>query len=51
MPTRRGIVARFEHWLWTLHQRDIEAYLAQATDIHDLEARMVALERSPNAWS
>jgi len=43
---KRGLFARFEHWVNTVRQRDIEAYLAQATDIYDLEARLRAMERN-----
>ena len=42
---RRGLFDRIENWLWTLQQRDVEAYLAKATDLHDLEARIRELER------
>jgi hypothetical protein len=43
---RRGsLLERLDRWLWSLQQRDIEAYLAQATDVFDLEARMHALAR------
>jgi hypothetical protein len=45
-PRRRGLFERLDHWLWTLRQRDIEAYLAKATDVYDLEARIRALERN-----
>jgi hypothetical protein len=45
-PNGRGLLERFNHWLWTLHQRDIEAYLAKATDAHDLEVRIRELERN-----
>ena len=44
---RRGLVERLEHWFWTQRQKDLEAYLAQSTDIHDLEARIRDLERNP----
>ena len=43
---RRGLMERLENWFWTQRQRDIEAYLAQATDLHDLEARIRDLERN-----
>ena len=43
---KRGLFTRFEHWVNTVRQRDIEAYLAQATDIYDLEARLRAMERN-----
>jgi hypothetical protein len=42
---KRGVMERLEQWFWTRRQRDIEAYLAQSSDIHDLEARMRKLER------
>ena len=42
---RRGWIERLEHWLWSWRQRDLEAYLAQSADIHDLEARIRNLER------
>jgi len=42
---RRGLLEHLDHWFWTRQQRDVEAYLAQATDLYDLEARMRALER------
>jgi len=43
-----------ERSLYRAHQRDIEHYLAQATDNADLERRLRELERSPNLdpyWS
>ena len=45
-PRKRGFFVRLEHWLTATRQRDVEAYLAKATDVYDLEARMRALERS-----
>ena len=42
----KRIFEQLGNWLTTLRQRDLEAYLAKATDIHDLEARMRARERS-----
>ncbi len=42
---KRGWMERLEHWFWRQRQRDLEAYLAQATDVHDLETRIRALER------
>ena len=41
----RGLLERLDHWFWRQQQRDIEAYLAKATDVCDLEARIRALER------
>jgi len=43
---RRGFLDRLDHWFWSGHQRNVEAYLARATNVHDLEARIRALERS-----
>jgi Protein of unknown function (DUF3563) len=43
---RRGFLERLERWFWAQQQRDLEAYLARATDVYDLEARIHALERS-----
>lgn len=43
---RRGWLDRLEHWLWRQEQREIEAYLAKATDIYDLEARLRAIDRN-----
>ena len=40
----QGVLARLEAWIWRQQQRDREAYLADATDIADLEARMRVLE-------
>ena len=41
---RGGLLARLESWIWRQQQREREAYLAEATDIADLEARMRVLE-------
>jgi hypothetical protein len=43
---RRGLLERLDHWFWVQQQREREAYLAKATDVYDLEARIRALERS-----
>ena len=43
---RRGFLERLEHWFWSQQQRDLEAYLAKATDVYDLEARIRAIDRS-----
>ena len=40
------VLERINHWFWTRRQRDIEARLAKATDVYDLEARLRALERT-----
>lgn len=45
-PTRRrGLLERLDHWFWLQQQRQRDAYLAKATDVYDLEARIRALER------
>jgi hypothetical protein len=44
---KRGLMDRLERWFWTRRQRDLEAYLAQSSDVHDLEARIRRLERDP----
>jgi hypothetical protein len=38
-------LARLDHWFWLRQQRDVEAYLAAASDVHDLEARIRRLEQ------
>ena len=43
---RRGWLERLEYWFWLQQQRDLEAYLAKATDVYDLEARIHAVERN-----
>jgi len=43
---RRGLLERLEHWFWAQQQRDLEAYLAKATDVYDLEARIRKIERN-----
>jgi hypothetical protein len=43
---RRGLFERLDHWFWRQQQRGVEAYLAKATDVYDLEARIRALERN-----
>lgn len=43
-PRHQGLLGRLESWIWRQQQRDREAYLAEATDIADLEARMRVLE-------
>ena len=42
----RNWLDRLDHWLWALQQRDVEAYLAKAIDVYDLEARVRMLERN-----
>ena len=36
---------RLDHWHWQHRQNELEAVLAQSTDIADLERRMRAIER------
>jgi len=46
-----GLFERIDAWLWRRQQRDVEAYLARATDRCDLEARVRSLGRqSPNPY-
>lgn len=40
-----GLLARLDRWFWQQEQREREAYLAQSSDIYDLERRMRQLER------
>jgi hypothetical protein len=42
---RRGFLERLDRWFWRQQQRDLEAYLARASDVYDLEARIHAIER------
>lgn len=44
-PKSRGLLDRFDDWLWRQELRSQEAYLAQSVDIVDLEFRQRALER------
>jgi len=47
----RSLFERIDHWLWRQQQRSVEAYLAQASDVCDLEARVRALSRpTPNPY-
>jgi hypothetical protein len=48
LPRKIGLLERLDRWFWAQQQRDVEAYLAQSVDVHDLEQRMRNLERS--AW-
>lgn len=43
----RTWMERLERWFWSRRQRELEAYLAQSADVHDLEARIRDLERDP----
>jgi hypothetical protein len=38
---------RFDRWVARMRQRDRERYLAQASDVFELEARIRELERRP----
>jgi len=42
---RLSLFERFDRWMAGIKQRDRERYLAQATDIFDLERRIRELER------
>jgi len=49
-PTRTSrrdprLLEKLDQWFWRQRQREREAYLAQAHDLFDLEARMRALDR------
>lgn len=44
LSNRAGLLGRLESWIWRQQQRERESYLAEATDIADLEARMRVLE-------
>jgi hypothetical protein len=47
----RSFFERIDHWLYRQQQRSVEAYLAQASDTCDLEARIRSLSRpSPNPY-
>ena len=48
---KRGLLDRLDDWFWTLEQRALEARLAQATDIYDLEVRIREIERGAPWWS
>ena len=42
---RAGLLDRLDGWFWRQEQKQREAYLAQASDIFELERRMEALDR------
>jgi hypothetical protein len=47
-PERRPkptLLDRLDAWFWRQLQKDREAYLAQASDVFDLERRIDAIER------
>jgi hypothetical protein len=41
----RTLVERLDGWFWRKTQEDREAYLAEASDVFDLEQRIDAIER------
>jgi hypothetical protein len=43
---RRGLLERLDHWFWVQQQRDVEAYLAKASDVYDLETRIRQIDRN-----
>ena len=49
--SKRSLFDRIDAWFWRLEQRELEARLAEATDIYDLEARIRAIERGTPWWS
>jgi hypothetical protein len=47
-PLRRPtLFERFDRWIARMRQRDRERYLAKASDVFELEARIRELERRP----
>jgi hypothetical protein len=48
---KRGLLDRLDDWFWKLEQRALEARLAEATDIYDLEMRIREIERGAPWWS
>jgi hypothetical protein len=44
---RRNWFERLERWAASARQRDLERYLAQSTDVFDLERRLTAFGRHP----
>jgi len=49
-PAPRGLFARIDHWFWKQEERARDSYLAQASDLCDLEARIRDLERGVPAF-
>lgn len=47
---QRGWLDRLDHWFWKREQRAVEAYLATASDIYDLEVKIRELERGARPW-
>ncbi len=46
-PRKLTLFERFDRWIARMRQRDRERYLAQASDVFELEARIRELERRP----
>jgi hypothetical protein len=44
----RGLLDRLDTWFWKQEMKRREAFLAQSTDLFDLERRMRWLERGHN---
>jgi Protein of unknown function (DUF3563) len=44
----RSLLGRLDTWFWKQEMKRHEAFLAQSTDIFDLERRMRLLERGRN---
>jgi len=47
---RRSWLDRLDAWAWRQQQKDREAWLAQSSDLADLEARLRALDRGAPAY-
>ena len=46
-PRRLTLFERFDRWIARMRQRDRERYLAQSSDVFELESRIRELERRP----
>jgi hypothetical protein len=46
-PRKPTLMERLERWFAEARQREVERYLAQSSDVFDLERRIRALERQP----
>ena len=44
-PRRPGLVDRLDRWRSTRQRRRLEAHVAGGVDVHDVEARLHAVER------
>ena len=51
VESKRSFFDRIDAWFWRLEQRELEARLAEATDIYDLEVRIREIERGAPWWS